>query len=178
MENFVPIKDQGKCRPIHSFFFKISGKRVTKDSFTHLSSWCAMLSHLVMCDSLWPLWIVAHGASVHGDSPGKNTGVGCQALLQGIFPTQGLNPGILHCRQILNCQSIQRVMLVVLGSQSWGQVLAPGSMCLPVCLWDWRGSVPAGVLTLAPVTLVSVRSSVPILSFSKSLKHHSDKGKA
>ena len=39
--------------------------------------------------------------SVHGDSPGKNTGVGCHALLQGIFPTQGLNPGILHCRGIL-----------------------------------------------------------------------------
>ena len=40
-------------------------------------------------------------SSVHGDSPGKNTGVGCHALLQGIFPTQGLNPGLPHCRQIL-----------------------------------------------------------------------------
>ena len=38
------------------------------------------------------------------DSPGKNTGVGCHALLQGIFPTQGSNVGLLcflHCRQIL-----------------------------------------------------------------------------
>ena len=59
MENFVPIKDQGKCRPIYSFFFKISGRRVTKDSFTHLSSWCAMLGHLVMSNSLWPPWTVA-----------------------------------------------------------------------------------------------------------------------
>ena len=33
--------------------------------------------------------------------PGKNTGVGCHFLLQGIFPTQGSNPGLLHCRQIL-----------------------------------------------------------------------------
>ena len=41
------------------------------------------------------------GSSVHGDSPGKNIGVGCHALLQGIFPTQGLNPGLSHCRQIL-----------------------------------------------------------------------------
>ena len=32
------------------------------------------------------------GSSVHGDFPGKNTGVGCQALLQGMFPTQGSNP--------------------------------------------------------------------------------------
>ena len=45
------------------------------------------------------------GTSVHGDSPGKNTGVGCHALLQGIFPTQGLNPGPLHCRRILYCLS-------------------------------------------------------------------------
>ena len=34
-------------------------------------------------------------------SPGKNIGVGCHALLQGIFPTQGSNPSLLHCRQIL-----------------------------------------------------------------------------
>ena len=48
------------------------------------------------------------GSSVHRDSPGKNTGVGCQALLQGIFPTQGSNPGLLHCRQILYHLSHQR----------------------------------------------------------------------
>ena len=47
------------------------------------------------------------GSSVHGDSPGKNTGVGCLSLLQGIFPTQGLNPGLQHCRQILYCLSHQ-----------------------------------------------------------------------
>ena len=35
------------------------------------------------------------------DSPGKNTAVGCHFLLQGIFLTQGSNPGLLHCRQIL-----------------------------------------------------------------------------
>ena len=35
------------------------------------------------------------------DSPGKNAGVGCHALLQGIFLTQGLNPGLLHCRWLL-----------------------------------------------------------------------------
>ena len=40
------------------------------------------------------------GSSVHGDSPGKNTGVGSLALLQGIFPTQGLNLGLPYCRWI------------------------------------------------------------------------------
>ena len=35
------------------------------------------------------------------NSPGQNTGVGSLSLLQGIFPTQGSNPGLLHCRRIL-----------------------------------------------------------------------------
>ena len=39
------------------------------------------------------------------DFPGKNTGVGNHFLLQEIFPTQGLNPGLLHCRQTLYCLS-------------------------------------------------------------------------
>ena len=68
---------------------------------------CAVFSVSVMSHSLQP-----HGP--HGlqstrllcpwrfsrDSL-KNTGVGCHALLQGIFPTQGLNPSLWHCRQIL-----------------------------------------------------------------------------
>ena len=38
------------------------------------------------------------GSSVHGECPGKNNGLGCYALLQGIFPTQGSNPGLPLCR--------------------------------------------------------------------------------
>ena len=41
------------------------------------------------------------GSSIHGDSPGKNTGVGSLSLLQGNFLTQESNRGLLHCRQIL-----------------------------------------------------------------------------
>ena len=41
------------------------------------------------------------------DLPGKNTRMGCHFLLQGIFLTQGLNPGLLHCKQILYCLSQQ-----------------------------------------------------------------------
>ena len=47
------------------------------------------------------------GSSVYGDSPGKNTGVGCHSLLQEIFPIQGSNPGLPHCGQILYCLSHQ-----------------------------------------------------------------------
>ena len=46
--------------------------------------------------SLWP-----HGLYSPWNSPGQNTGVGSLSLLQGIFPTQGQNPGLLHCRRIL-----------------------------------------------------------------------------
>ena len=51
------------------------------------------LSHSVMSDSLRP-----HSP---WNSPGQNTGVGSLSLLQGIFPTQGSNPALLHCRWIL-----------------------------------------------------------------------------
>ena len=51
-----------------------------------------------LCD---PMDCSLPGSFVHGDSPGKNTRVGCHALLQGIFQTQWSNSGLPHCRQIL-----------------------------------------------------------------------------
>ena len=53
-------------------------------------------SCLVVSDSLQP-----HGLYSPWNSPGQNTGVGSLFLLQGIFPTQGSNPGLLHCKLIL-----------------------------------------------------------------------------
>ena len=53
-------------------------------------------SHIRLCETLWT---VARQLLCPQDYPGKSTGVGCHALLQGIFPTQGLNSGLLHCRQ-------------------------------------------------------------------------------
>ena len=51
----------------------------------------------VVSDSLWP-----HGLHSPWNSPGQNTGVGSHSLLQGLFPTQGSNPGLPHCRRILH----------------------------------------------------------------------------
>ena len=62
---------------------------------------CAVLSRSVMSNSLRPHGLHPGRLLCPRDSPGKNTGVGCCALLQGIFPTQELNPGLLHYRQIL-----------------------------------------------------------------------------
>jgi len=63
-------------------------------SLTHSLPWSE--SHSVMSDSLCP-----HGLYSPWNSPGQNTGVGRLSLLQGISPTQGLNPGLLQCRWIL-----------------------------------------------------------------------------
>ena len=55
-------------------------------------------SCLTLCD---PMDCSLPGSSIHGDSSGKNTRVGCHALHQGTFLTRGSNPGLLHCRRIL-----------------------------------------------------------------------------
>ena len=57
----------------------------------------AAQSCLTLCD---PMDYSPPGFSVPWDSPGKNTGVGCRFLLQGIFLTQESNLGLLQCRQI------------------------------------------------------------------------------
>ena len=53
-------------------------------------------SRSVVSNSLQP-----HGLYSSWNSPGQNTGMGSRSLLQGIFPTQGLSPGLLHYRWIL-----------------------------------------------------------------------------
>ena len=53
------------------------------------------------CPTLAAPWTLLLGSSVHWILQGKNTGVVCHSLLQGIFLTQGSNPCLPHCRQIL-----------------------------------------------------------------------------
>ena len=60
------------------------------------------MSCLTLCN---PMYCGLPGPSVHGDSPGKNTRLGCHALLQGIVPNQGSNPGLPYCEQIIYCLS-------------------------------------------------------------------------
>ena len=65
---------------------------------------CACSVTSVMSKSLRPYWPAR--LLCPWDSLGKNTGVDCPAFLQGVFPSQGLNPNLLclqHCRQILHC---------------------------------------------------------------------------
>ena len=71
---------------------------------------------LTLCD---PMDCGPPGSSVHGDFPGKNTRVGCHALLQGLFPIQGLNPGLQHCRWILYHLSHQGSLSYKLASKTF-----------------------------------------------------------
>ena len=80
-------------------------------------SWGCMLT---LCN---PVDCSLPGSSVHGDSPDKNTGVGCHSLLQGIFSTQGSNPGLLHCWWILyhlSQQGSPTILKWVAYPFSWG----------------------------------------------------------
>ena len=91
-------------------------------------------SCLTLCDPM--------GCSLPGSSsPGKNTRVGCHALLQGIFPTQILNPGLRHCRWILYHMSHQWSLIYVY------------YMCVCVCVcvdwWNNEGSI----YNIAPVII-------------------------
>ena len=83
------------------------------------------------------------GSSVHGDSPGKNTKVGCHAHLQGICPTQGSNLGLPHCRWILyhlSHQESPRILECVAYPFFSGSSL-PRSQTRVSCISD--GALPA-----------------------------------
>ena len=75
--------------------------------FPYVSDESESESRPVVSDSVTP-WTVAHQASLSMNFPGKNTGVGCHFLFQGIFLSQGSNLGLLHCRCILSDTSIKR----------------------------------------------------------------------
>ena len=70
-----------------------------------------------ICSNFWlfvtPWTYSLLGSSVPGDSPGKNTKVGCHVPLQGIFPTQGSNLSLPHCRQILYHLSHQESPIIL-----------------------------------------------------------------
>ena len=73
------------------FYFRIFPRTLLMCVFS-----CSVVSNSLQPYGLWPNRLLCPR-----DSPGKNTEVSCHALLQGIFPTQGSNPGLPHCRWII-----------------------------------------------------------------------------
>ena len=71
---------------------------------TRRSKWrCCCCSAAQLCPTLWD----PHRLYSPWNSSGQNTGMDSHFLLQGIFPTQGSNPGLPHCRRILYQLSYQ-----------------------------------------------------------------------
>ena len=106
----------------------------------------------VVSDSLRP-----HGLYSPWNSPGQNTGVGNLSLFQGIFPTQGLNTGLLHCRWILYQLSHR------------GSPGAPGtcSKKLDRCKCWLEGELsPSPASSCPSFSSISITSTEPILGFS------------
>ena len=86
-------------------------------------------------------------------SPSKNTGVGCHFLLQEIFPTQGVNLGLLHCRQILYRLTHQESPFQFTPLPNWAK---------DESLWT-KSSCPA--LSLFPLQSHYLKAWCPLLSF-------------
>ena len=88
-----------------------SGEICNEQCLLEWHRWCG-LSHTtygyssVMSNSLQPHGLQPARLLCPWNSPSKNTGVGSYSLLQGIFLTQGLNPGLPRCRQICCCLSL------------------------------------------------------------------------
>ena len=94
--------------PVHEIVFLIA-----KNNFRSVIAFQIFISCVCYCTENMTMnalrSLLSENHSIESDSlrshglhpPGQNTGVGSLSLLQGIFPTQGLNPGLPHCRQIL-----------------------------------------------------------------------------
>ena len=77
------------------------GSRMRIRAVTASSEMCVRVQSLNIVWLFATLWTESTRLLCPRDFPGKNTGVGCHFLLQGIFPTQGSNLHLLHCRRVL-----------------------------------------------------------------------------
>ena len=92
---------------LHGFYIYI---------YSYIYTHAYLLSHFSHVWLLQPYGLLPTRLLCPWDSPGKNTGVGCHVLLQGIFPTQGPYSHLLqllHCRQFLYCWATRKVHVCV-----------------------------------------------------------------
>ena len=104
-----------------------------------------MLNHSVMSNSSRP-----HGLYSPWNSPGQNTGVGSLSLLQGIFPTQGSNLGLPHCRRILYQLSHKRSPLFPKVPSNSAADFSPKPECLMLLTLGLVLPFPLGVKDAFP----------------------------
>ena len=82
----------------------MANKHVKRCEISHIIVKAKSLSCVLLFATPWTIQSM--------DSPGKNAGVGSLSLLQGIFLTQRLNPGLLHCRGILYQLSHRELQII------------------------------------------------------------------
>ena len=126
--SIVGIELDWGCLLFTELFLGMKG--LSSSSWTLLPSWVQELSLLAVqlyynckcevkvlvaqsCLTLWSHGLQPTKILSPWNSPGKNTGVGCYSFLQGIFLIQGLNSGLLHCRQILYHLSHQESIFTI-----------------------------------------------------------------
>ena len=126
-------------------------------------------SCLVISNSLWP-----HGLYSQWNSPGQNTRVRNRFLLQGIFSTQGSDPGLLHCRQILyqlNHKGSPRILECVAypfaSGSSWPRNRTGVSCSAGRFFTNWANREAAGLTGWAQFLCISAAtfSPAPQLTF-------------
>ena len=84
---------------------------------------------------LWSHGLQPAGFLCPWDFPGKNTGVGCHFLLQGIFLTQGLNLHLQHCRQILYHWATRETLLRLYQGLKWKKVSKLKELTRDILIW-------------------------------------------
>ena len=123
------------------------------------------ISCSVVSGSLWHHGLQPARLLCPWNSPGRNTGVGSHSLLQGIFPTQGSNPGLLHCRQIVYSLSRQGSHATMVSRPK-----AVIKMLYPKrsdSTWQrrtkeyWAGGLPGGPVVKNPPSCAGDLGSIP-----------------
>ena len=99
------------------------------------------------------------------NSPGRNTGVGCHSHLQGISLTQGLNPRLLHCRQILYCLSHQEAPFLPYAASFQRTRATPTSFKSP------PPTLPASIFYLSRLHSTLLHPSVFVFSLCPNHQH-------
>ena len=122
---------------------------------------CPILCDPMDCSRLLHLW----------DFPSKNTGEDCHFLLQEIFPTQGLNPRLLHCRQTLNPLSHQGSPI----KRSLMRSKTTSSYCVSVCpsgcsADHFTMTCQTDSICVISITMARVPAGFPLLSVPVSLR--------
>ena len=146
--HFVLRKHFKKCPNLYKL--SLNTRPVVNAGFLWREVKWKSLSHVRLFATPWTIhpW----------NSPGQNTGVGSLSLLQGTFPTQGSNPGLSHCRQILYCLSHQRGLRRL----EW--------VTYPFCIRSSHPRNQTGVSCIAGGFFTSWIRDVPLASYDSFIK--------